>query len=79
MDGESARFSIGPSSPYCPGYCNMLYFNPVAGRNNVSLLTHDLHFMVDKPNARQALEFDINQTFGGNRWVWGFEGNFNGS
>jgi len=36
-------------------------------------------FMVDNPNALQALEFDINQTFGGNRWVWGSECNFNGS
>jgi hypothetical protein len=79
MDGESAQFSIGPSSPDCPGYCNMLYFNPVAGGNNVSHFIYDLYFMVDKPNAPQALEFDINQTFGGNRWVWGSECNFNGS
>jgi len=79
MDGESAQFSIGPSSPDCPGYCNMLYFNPVAGGNNVSHFIYDLYFMVDNPNAPQALEFDINQTFGGNRWVWGSECNFNGS
>jgi len=79
MDSQAVQFSIGPSSPDCPGYCNMLYFNPVAGGNNVTHFIYDLYFMVDKPNAPQALEFDINQTFGGNRWVWGSECNFNGS
>src|SRR5215469_14304947 len=79
MDGNSAQFSIAPAPPGCTGYCNMLYFNPVAGGNNVSHFSYDLYFMIDNPNAAQALEFDINQTFGGNRWVWGSECNFNGS
>ena len=79
QDGNSAKFSIGPSSPDCPGYCNMLYFNPVAGGNNVSHFIYDLYFYIDNPSAPQALEFDINQTFGGNRWVWGSECNFKGS
>jgi hypothetical protein len=78
MDGNSAEFSIGPSSPDCPGYCNMLYFNPVAGGNNVSHFIYDLYFYIDNPDAPQALEFDVNQTFGGNRWVWGSECNFKG-
>lgn len=75
MDGKSAKFTIGGPSPYS----NMLYFNPVAGGDNVSHFTYDLYFYIDNPNAAQALEFDINQTFGGNRWVWGSECNFNGS
>lgn len=75
MDGQSTQFSIaGPT-----GYSNMLYFNPIAGGNNVSHFTYDLYFYIDNPNASQALEFDINQTFGGNRWVWGSECNFNAS
>ena len=82
MDGKSAQFSMGGPWSNCtspPAYCNMLYFNAVAGGNNVSHFTYDLYFYVDNPNAPQALEFDINQTFGGNRWVWGSECNFNGS
>ena len=78
MDGNSTKFSIAPSSPDCPGYCNMLYFNPVAGGNNVSHFIYDLYFYIDNPNAPQALEFDTNQTYGGQRWVWGSECNFNG-
>jgi hypothetical protein len=73
MDGNSARFSIsGPT-----GYSNMLYFNAVAGGDNVSHFVYDLYFYIDNPDASQALEFDINQTFGGKRWVWGSECNFN--
>lgn len=78
MDGNSCEFSISPASPDCPGYCNMLYFNPVAGGDNVSHFNYDLYFYIDNPTAPQALEFDLNQTFGGNRWVWGSECNFKG-
>jgi hypothetical protein len=78
MDGQSAEFSIGPALPQCPGYCNQLYWNPVAGGQSVSHFTYDLYFMVDDPTAPQALEFDLNQTYGGQRWVWGSECNFKG-
>ena len=74
MDGQSAKFSMsGPN-----GYSNELYFNAIAGGNNVSHFTYDLYFYIDNPSAPQALEFDANQTFGGYRWVWGSECNFKG-
>jgi hypothetical protein len=76
MDGMSAEFSIAPQLPDCPGYCNMLYFNPIAGGSNVSHYTYDVYFYIDDPSAPQALEFDTNQTYGGQRWVWGSECNF---
>jgi len=76
MDGNSTKFSISPSSPDFPGYCNVLYFNPVAGGDNVTHFIYVLYFYIDNPAAPQALEFDVNQTFGGNRWVWGSECNF---
>ena len=47
--------------------------------NNASDCIHDSCFMVDKPNAPQALEFGIIQTFGGNRRVWCPGSNFSGS
>ncbi len=78
MDGKSAEFSMastGPGTP-CAGYCNMLYFNPVAGGNNVTHFIYDVYFYIDNPDAPQALEFDVNQTYGGQRWVWGSECNF---
>ena len=75
MDGKSAKFTMGGPQPYS----NMLYFNPIAGGDNVSHFIYDLYFYIDNPTAAQALEFDVNQTFGGQRWVWGSECNFNGS
>lgn len=80
MDGKSAQFSIGGPT----GYSNELYFNPIAGGNNVSNFTYDLYFWIDNPDAPQALEFDLNQAYDdtglGNpqRWVWGSECNFKG-
>jgi hypothetical protein len=74
MDGQSAHFTLGGPT----AYSNELYFNPVAGGNSVSHFTYDLYFYIDNPDAAQALEFDINQTFGGVRWVWGSECNFRG-
>jgi hypothetical protein len=74
MDGKSAKFTMGGPN----GYSNELYFNAVAGGNNVSHFTYDLYFYIDNPDAPQALEFDVNQTFGGVRWVWGSECNFKG-
>jgi len=74
MDGKSAKFSMAG-----PAYSNMLYFNPVAGGDNVSHFIYDLYFYIGNPAASQALEFDINQTFGGQRWVWGSECGFNDS
>ena len=79
MDGKSAQFSMGGPWQNCtspPAYCNILYFNPVAGGNSVSHFTYDLYFYIDQPDKPQALEFDLNQTYGGNRWVWGSECNF---
>ncbi|HZR29411.1 MAG TPA: hypothetical protein VFA71_11600 [Terriglobales bacterium] len=75
LDGNSTKFSIaGPT-----GYSNELWFNPVGGGNSVTHFVYDLWFLIDKPLASQALEFDINQTFGGQRWTWGTECNFNAS
>ena len=34
----------------------MLYFNPVAGGNNVSNFVYDLYFWIDNPDAPQALD-----------------------
>jgi hypothetical protein len=60
-------------------YSKELYWNPIGGGNNLSDFTCDLYFYIDQPLVAQALEFDLNQTFGGTCWVWGSECHFNGS
>lgn len=74
LDGKSAKFTLGGPTRYS----NMLWFESLGGGTSVSHFTYDLHFMVDNPDAPQALEFDVNQTFAGTRWTWGTECNFRG-
>lgn len=73
LDGSSLKFSLAGSH----AYSNELYWNPVGGGNSVSQFTLDLWFYVDNGDAPQALEFDVNQAFGGTRWTWGSECDFN--
>jgi hypothetical protein len=44
---------------------------------NVSHFIFDLWFYIDDGNAPQALEFDVHQAFGGTRWTWRSECDFN--
>jgi hypothetical protein len=72
LSGSSAKFTMGGPHPYT----NELYTKFLGGGSAVSKFTYDLYFMVDKPNNPQALEFDVNQTLGDTRWVFGTECNF---
>ncbi len=75
LDGSSAEFTMGGPHPYS----NELYWYPVGGGNSVSHFTYDLWFYVDNGNAPQSLEFDVNQAFGGTRWTFGTQCDFNQS
>lgn len=71
--GTSAKFALeGATHPYS----NALYWIPLGGGDNVKHFVYDLYFYIDNSNASQALEFDVNQTFGTTRWTWGSECNF---
>lgn len=75
VNGEnSAEFSLQGGTHV---YSNALYWYPLGGGSSVSHFTYDLYFSTDNGPASQALEFDVNQTFGGTRWTWGSECNFN--
>lgn len=72
LDGSSAKFDIaGPKA-----YSNALWWKSFQANPNVSHFTYDLSFYIDKPEAPEALEFDVNQSFGGSRYVWGTECDF---
>jgi hypothetical protein len=73
LDGSSAEFTMG--GPHA--YSNELYWYPLGGGNNVSHFTYDLWFYVNDGPAPQSLEFDVNQAFGGTRWTWGSQCDFN--
>ncbi len=73
ISGCSAQFTMGGPHPYS----NELHWYPIGGGSNVSHFTYDLWFYVDEGNAPQSLEFDVNQAFGGTRWTWGTQCDFN--
>ena len=72
LDGSAAKFSLGGAHPYS----NELYWTPLGGGNSVSHFSYDLWFYIDNGDAPQSLEFDINQAFGGTRWTWGTQCDF---
>jgi hypothetical protein len=75
LDGSAAKFSLGGNH----AYSNELYWAPIGGGDSVSHFTYDLYFYIDNGNAPQSLEFDVNQAFGGTRWTWGTQCDFNQS
>lgn len=71
LSGSSAKFSIGGPE----GYSNELWTQWLGGGSNTTHFIYDLYFYIDNPSVTQALEFDVNQSFGGKRWVYGTECN----
>jgi hypothetical protein len=69
----AAQFSLGGSHRYS----NELYWYPLGEGRNVSHFIFDLWFYLDDGKAPQALEFDVNQAFGGTRSTWESECDFN--
>ena len=72
LDGSAAQFSLAGQQPYS----NELYWTPIGGGNSVSHFSYDLWFYVNNGDAPQSLEFDVNQAFGGTRWTWGTQCDF---
>lgn len=75
LDGSAAKFSLAGNH----AYSNELYWVPLGGGKNVSHFSYDLWFYIDQGDAPQSLEFDVNQAFGGVRWTWGSQCDFNQS
>jgi len=66
LDGSSSKFTIaGPK-----GYSNALWWKSVSGGLNASHFSYDVSFYIDHPEVSEALEFDVNQSFNGTRYVW---------
>jgi hypothetical protein len=70
MDGKSAEFWLGGSRPYSQA----LWWKQLGGRN-ASHFTYDLYFYYKDASAPQALEFDMNQSIGGKKYIFGTECN----
>jgi len=74
-DGSSRQFYLGGTGQYSNSY----WYKFVGGSSTATNFTYDLYPRVDNPVAPQALEFDVNQSFSGKRWIFGTQCNFKGS
>ncbi len=69
LSGKSALFAIGGKTQYS----NALWWQYLPSDSQSTHFVYDLYFYVNDPSAPEALEFDVNQNFGGVRFVWGTE------
>jgi hypothetical protein len=75
MDGQSAQFWIGSGKKYA----SALWWKQLGAKPSASHFTYDLYFYLQNPAAAQALEFDMNQSVNGRKYILGTECNIGGS
>jgi hypothetical protein len=71
IDGKSAQFWIGGGTPYA----NALWWKQLGANANATYFTYDLYFYYTNASAPQALEFDVNQSVGGRKYIFGTQCN----
>ena len=69
LDGKSTKFHIGGSTPYA----NALWWKQLGANSKVRHFKYDLYFYLKNPSAAQALEFDVNQSLNGKKYIFGTE------
>lgn len=76
LDGSSAQFSIWGSTPYS----DALWWRELGADNSAANFQYDVNFYLTAPQYAQALEFDVNQSDGTTRFIFGTQCNIkNGS
>ncbi len=69
LSGKSTEYWIGPKVPYSAA----LWWKQLGANGNASHFIYDLYFYVKDPNSPQALEFDMNQSAGNRKFIFGTE------
>ena len=71
MDGLSSKFNISGTTPYS----DVLWWKQLGAQNSASNFKYDVYFYLTSPQAAQALEFDMNQAIGNERFIFGTQCN----
>ena len=71
LNGKSMQFFIGGSTPYS----DALWWKQLGGNNGVTHFQYDVSFYLTTPQYAQALEFDINQSNGSRKFIFGTQCN----
>ncbi len=74
LTGSASKFSISGSK----AYANALWWKQVGANSAAHNFKYDLYFYIKNPSAAQALEFDVNQSVGGHKYIFGTECNIRG-
>ena len=69
VDGRSAKFNVGNGHPYTAA----LWWKQLGLQPNASHFSYDFYFYIQNPDAVQALEFDMNQSVAGHKFIFGHE------
>lgn len=75
LSGTASKFHIGGSTPYA----NALWWKQLGANSAAHNFKYDLYFYIKNPSAAQALEFDVNQSVGGKKYIFGTQCNIKGS
>jgi len=67
LTGKASEYWIGPKVPYS----GALWWKQLGAKPNASHFVYDLYFYVKDPNAPQAIEFDMNQSVGSRKFIFG--------
>ena len=71
LSGASTRFDIGGTT-----WGAALFWLELGSHDDAQNLRYDLDFYIDSTSSAQALEFDVNQTANGNKYIFGTECDF---
>ncbi len=71
LDGNAMEFWIGGTTPYS----NALWWKQLGAKDGAANFVYDLQYYIKDPNASQALEFDVNQSVNGRKYIFGTECN----
>lgn len=69
LSGNSSIFKLGGPTQYS----NALWWKSFGPNSTPEHFAYDVYFYMTDPGAPEALEFDVNQSFGGTRYTWGSE------
>lgn len=71
-DGNSRQFFLGGTTPYA----NALWWKQLGPNSSIRNFKYDLYYYIKNPSASQALEFDVNQSVNGKKYIFGTECDF---
>jgi hypothetical protein len=75
MTGQASEYWIGPKVRYS----NALFWKQLGANANASHFIYDFYFYMKDSSVPQALEFDMNQSASGRKFIFGTECNIKGT